>query len=154
MSTEQGIILKVTGERALVKVKRSSMCEGCNSSGACHSLGGANEMEAEALNLAEASEGDHVLLSMNPRSVLKIAFLVYLVPVIALVIGAIVGEKYASRYSFSPEFGAFFLAVIAFTVVMIPIKYIGNKMGTSDEYTPKIIKVIPPVPSNDSNAQC
>lgn len=154
MSTEQGVIIKVTGEKALVRVKRNTMCEGCNSKGACHSLGGGKEMEAEALNIADATEGDRVLLSINPNSVLKIAFLVYLIPVIALVTGALLGEKYASRFSLSPETGALLLAILAFTVIMIPIKYFGNKIGARDEYTPRIIKVIPSVSTGDGNAQC
>ena len=84
MSTEQGTVTKVSGDKAWVRTRRSSMCDGCKSQGVCHSLGGTENMEAEALNSAGAKDGDRVILKISSGALWKISFLFYMIPVIFL----------------------------------------------------------------------
>jgi sigma-E factor negative regulatory protein RseC len=142
MSREEGIIVRVTGERALVRINRSASCEGCQSAGACHILDGRNEMEAEAYNIAGAKEGDRVLLEINPSVAVKVAFIIYLLPVIALIAGAIVGQKLGPDYSLSADTSAILFGLSALVAVSIPIKILAKKLSRNKEYIPHIVQII------------
>jgi sigma-E factor negative regulatory protein RseC len=92
MLEEAGVVLRVEGELAIVKIKRSTMCDGCGSGGFCRALGGGLDMEVAARNEAGATVGDEVRVTMPPQTFLKASFLVYMVPVVALIVGALLGS--------------------------------------------------------------
>lgn len=81
--TGEGIVVKVYGDRATVRIKRESAC-----SGECHSCGGCTDKSfiAEAENKAGASEGDRVKLYLPTGKVYFYAFAVYMVPVLILML--------------------------------------------------------------------
>ncbi|NIS63146.1 MAG: hypothetical protein GTO13_21370 [Proteobacteria bacterium] len=91
MLEEIGVVLKVEGELAVVKTQRSSMCEGCHSGGFCKALGGDSDMEVAARNEAGAKVGDEVRVTIASKTFLTASFLVYMVPVTALILGALLG---------------------------------------------------------------
>ena len=143
MSTEAGVITKVTGEKAMVLVKRTSMCAGCGSRGSCNISDSKKEIEAEALNTAGGKEGDTVLLEIKSASLLKMSFLVYLFPVVALIGGAIAGMKTGDRYSQDIELFAMLVGIAAFAVSLILIKLVSGWMKNKNEYMPEIVKIFP-----------
>ena len=93
MLEEAGFVLRVEGELAIVKTKRSTMCDGCGSGGFCRALGGGSDMEVAARNEAGAKVGDEVRVTVPPKTFLKASFLVYMVPVAALIVGALLGSR-------------------------------------------------------------
>ena len=103
MTSEQGTIIKTNGNNAWVRVKRSTMCECCKSRSSCETLGGGGDMEAEALNTAGGKVGDRVLLRISSKSLLKISFIFYMTPVLALIIGAVIGNKIGEKLSLNPD---------------------------------------------------
>jgi len=139
---EEGIVTGASGDVARVKVRRSDACSGCGSQGVCHSLGGDVDMEVEAMNTAGGTVGDRVLLELPSSSVVKIAFLVYMIPVICLVAGAIAGTKLAPSLSLDPELTALGLAALGFAVAFLAVRRIGQAMGKKKEYRPEIVKVL------------
>ena len=139
---EEGIVTGTNGELAQVKVRRSEACSGCGSQGVCHSLGGDVDMEVEAMNTAGGGVGDRVQLELPSSSVVKIAFLVYMIPVICLVAGAIAGTKLAPSLSLDPELSALGLAVFGFAAAFLVVRKIGQAMGAKKEYRPEIVKVL------------
>ena len=92
---EVGVIMSIDGLTAKVSVRRKSACEGCTA-GTCKP--GEQSMEIEALNPIKAKVGQNVRVVMKPYSYLKGAIIVYGIPAIALVIGAILGKEFFSRY--------------------------------------------------------
>ena len=91
MLEEVGVVVRVEGELAIVKTKRSSMCDGCHSGGFCKALGGGSDMEVAARNEVGAQAGDEVRMTVASKTFLKASFLVYMVPVTALILGALLG---------------------------------------------------------------
>ncbi|TFH42184.1 MAG: hypothetical protein E4G96_03970, partial [Chrysiogenales bacterium] len=118
MSREEGIVTRTKGDRAWVRVSRSSMCDQCGSRNACHSLGGDREKEAEAFNTAGAAPGDRVMIAIPTGSLVGIAFLFYMPPVLALLAGAIGGMKLAPRLGMDPEIASLTAALVAFVVMV------------------------------------
>lgn len=88
---ETGLVIELKGSLALVRVKEGSGCEGCSGAGSCKAVSGERVLEAE--NSVGAKPGQRVLISIGSGAFLKASFLVYMVPIIFLFIGAYVGGK-------------------------------------------------------------
>jgi sigma-E factor negative regulatory protein RseC len=115
---EVGTIKSTDGLFAVVSVPRKNSCEGC-SLNICKP--DEQFMEIEALNAAKADVGQKVRVVMNSYSYMKSAGIVYGIPALALVLGAVAGKEIFSRYlpGFDPDiisamfgFGGFILAFI------------------------------------------
>jgi sigma-E factor negative regulatory protein RseC len=144
MLEEAGVIVRVEGELAIVKTKRSSMCDGCHSGGFCKALGGGSDMEVAARNEVGANVGDEVKVTVASKTFLKASFLVYMVPVAALILGALVGTKVgptlspgASSDLFPVVFGIVFL-VLSFVLMKLWSK--GSKGG--EQYCPVVSEIL------------
>jgi sigma-E factor negative regulatory protein RseC len=142
MSTEEGTVTKVAGDKAWVRTRRSSMCDGCKSHGVCHSLGGTENMEAEALNTAGAKEGDRVLLEIASGPLWKISFIFYILPVIFLISGVIAGMKLAKTYSLEPELSALLLGIMGCILSFFIIKLFAKHVRKNKDYMPEIVKIL------------
>lgn len=94
---EEGVVVETHGEFARVEAKRGKSCEGCAAKGACRP-GGDDSMIIEALNPIHARTGDRVSFELAPGALLKSTFLLYMMPVIFLVAGAVIGEGAARIY--------------------------------------------------------
>ncbi|MBU4053771.1 MAG: SoxR reducing system RseC family protein [Proteobacteria bacterium] len=140
MATEQGLVIKTLGAKAIVKTQKTEACDGCASRDSCSTQG--RDMEVEVINSLGAKEGDRVILQIETRYFLKATFLMYIFPIVCLIAGAFIGERVAiqnqgdpSGYSAGFGFG-FFLAAIFL------VKMKGNKMGEKDTYKPRITRIV------------
>ncbi len=144
MSTEEGTIIKVAGDKAWVRTRRSSMCEGCKSSGVCNSLGGGGDMETEAVNIIGGKVGDRVLLKISSKSLWKISFVLYMIPVIFLISGAMVGLKIGEKYfpSLEPELCSLLSSILACALSYLIVRIFAKQVRENKNYMPEIVKVI------------
>ena len=82
---ETGIVKSADGEFCTCVTKRKSACgENCAS---CKAACSSREHTFIAKNKACAKEGDTVIIEMATKDVLKTAFLVYILPLLAFLIG-------------------------------------------------------------------
>jgi sigma-E factor negative regulatory protein RseC len=139
---EVGIVKEVIGPKAFVTVQRQSGCDSCPGGSICKLAG--NEAEIEAVNEAKAKAGDTVRIAFKPYIYLKGTVFVYGIPSIMLIIGAIVGKEYLSRFlpNMDPDIvsaiGGFGLFAMSFLFMKVWMKrYEGKK-----EYMPVIIEVV------------
>ena len=142
MATETGVVTKLKFDDAWVTTTRTSACEGCAAKGSCRTLGGGKEMEVEAINTAGARVGDTVIIAFETSSLLKISFLLYIVPVFGMIAGAVIGLKLALVYHYDESiFSAIFAFLFFFSSIPI-IRLKGKKMAEKNEYRPKIIRIL------------
>jgi sigma-E factor negative regulatory protein RseC len=142
MSKEEGTITKVLENKAWVRVRRSPMCNACNCKSTCGTLGGGETMEAEAINTAGARVGDRVLLQVPSTALFKISFILYMIPVIFLIAGVILGMKLAGTYSLEPELGAFIMGIAGCGLASLIIMLFAGKVRKNKDYIPEVIKII------------
>lgn len=140
MSCEEGIVTRVADNRAWVRVTRSSMCEICKVKDSCSATSG--ETEAESLNAAGASVGDRVIISITPRSLLRVACLFYLVPTAGLLAGALAGGSLAQRWDMDPESASVLLAAGSFAIAFIIVNIIGTLIKKNVSHLPVITKIV------------
>jgi sigma-E factor negative regulatory protein RseC len=138
---EIGVIKSVDGAVAKVSVPKRSACEGCTV-GICKP--DEQSMEIEALNPLKAQAGQKVRVVMKPYTYLKGSLIVYGLPTLALIIGAVIGKELFSHYfkgidadiiSAISGFGLFVLSFIA-------IKLWSSRMEKRTDIRPIIEEII------------
>lgn len=84
--TGKGIVVKSYGNRAVVRIRKSSACgHDCGECRVCTNP----EFDTEVINEIGASEGDTVLIGAPAGQILFSAFLVYMLPIIGFFIVSI-----------------------------------------------------------------
>lgn len=79
--TGEGVVIETMGHMAKVRIEKKSACSGeCSSCGLCNNP----VYDIEAINNANAKAGDKVKLFMPTKKVVGVAFLVYMVPILAI----------------------------------------------------------------------
>ncbi len=118
------------------------MCEACASQGACKVLGGGKEMEVEAFNAAQAKPGDQVLLTLEDQSLIKLSFLVYMFPILALIAGAALGQKAGPLFSINKELASFGLGAVAFGLAFLIVRKKDKTLEQTGATIPKVARII------------
>lgn len=123
---QRATVLELNGKNAVISVRRSSMCEGCEKKGGCGSsctagelLGANKTMTVFASNEIGAEKGDIVEIESESRTVLGYAALIFLFPLVvcalAYSVGSMLGAgEMASMLGAGVGFAAAFLLIIAF----------------------------------------
>ena len=107
-------------------------------------------MVVEALNQAQSSVGDRVEISIEEGSVLKASVLVYLVPVVMLLIGAVIGKTLGARLAMDTDLAAFVVGAVVFAITLAIVRHRGRKLGEQAEYLPVITRILDKAQASDA----
>jgi len=141
MMEEIGTIIELKGKNiALVLCRKSSACQHCASMEMCH-VGDDNTSNViEAHNLIGAGVGDRVKLNVSTKTFLQSSFIVYIVPLVALLVGAIAGNLIGEQLHAGPDPNL--LAAIlgsAFMIGAFLVIKVGSRALPKEHYMPKIV---------------
>ncbi|MBW1833247.1 MAG: SoxR reducing system RseC family protein [Deltaproteobacteria bacterium] len=146
MATEEGIVTKmVYSSTAWVKCAKSAACESCSAKGFCDTMGGSgsnDDVEVKAINAVEAKVDDKVTISFETSSLLKVSFLVYMVPVLFLILGVIIGDKIAAIFNYDQSIFSVLVGFLFLFAAFFFIKTKGKELSKKDAYQPKIIRIL------------
>lgn len=93
MIQEIGSVVELKSKRiAVVMCEKSSACAHCASMEMCNAGKDNNSMLVEVHNALGAAIGDRVKLAVSTKHFLQSSFLLYIVPLIFLLVGALVGQ--------------------------------------------------------------
>jgi len=106
--------------------------------------GGGNQVEIDALNPLNANVGDRVILSIKPASLFKLTFLLYILPVIFLLFGAITGEKLSESLPYDASVVSALMGFLFFFISLFIVILTGRRLEKKDEYRPEIIRILQP----------
>jgi len=144
MMEETGTVVELKGpSTAVVLCQKGSFCEHCAAMDTCR-LGSDNlSMQVEAHNPLDAQVGDRVVLAVSSKSFLSSSFLVYIVPLIFLFVGALIGEYLGETVVtdlppqlLSALFGVAFLVGSFLTI------RVGSRALKRELYLPRIIRIL------------
>jgi sigma-E factor negative regulatory protein RseC len=93
---QEGVVLKNEGNFSRIHVAIHSSCEDC---GACQSP----ELEILAYNDSNAKVGQTVKFVINQNNMLKISFIMFVLPLVSIFIGAYLGYLLAPILLISPN---------------------------------------------------
>jgi len=155
MINERGVVEKIVHQKAVVKLQRSSGCDTCEARGSCHAEGD-KEMRVEVENELHAREGDSVEVSMPTRSVAKMALVVYLGPVVALIAGAFIGDAVGRSFQFDSPLAPVIGGAVLLAASLLALKGFDRFAQSRPEYHPHMTRILVtgpgavPPPSGDS----
>ena len=130
---EKGLVLEIAGETAKIEIKRTTTCKGCS---ICR-MGSSDTMIAEVENPGGAKGGDKVEMEVDTSSILKIAFIVYIFPIVGLIVGYLVGERITGSELVGICFGIGGL-ILSFRVIY----WYDKRMKRERRLRSKIIRII------------
>lgn len=133
---QEGIVLEIHGLVAKVKTSRHNDCENC---GACP---GNSALVLEARNMLGAKPGDRVLIEVQEVNMLKAAFIVYMLPLLAIFIGAVIGNLLAEKMGFSVVMFQAAGGFIFFVLSVLYIKLFDLSARNDVKMQPVITKVL------------
>jgi len=138
---EVGFITRIEGMIATVNVLEKSACEGC-SLGICKPK--EQSMEIEALNYVNANVGQKVRIVMKPYTYLKGSIIVYGIPAIALILGAVLGKEVFSTCfkKLDPDIVAAIFGFGIFALSFFIIKLWSSKLEKKGEAKPIIEEIL------------
>lgn len=106
---QEGLVTAVSEKTIWVEITRKSACG--SDCAKCGALCAKQVLTVEAENVAHAKAGDRVLLEMPPQKILTAAFLVYIIPLAALLLGYALSNRIIKNDMISALFGLVFMAV-------------------------------------------
>ncbi|NLA04736.1 MAG: SoxR reducing system RseC family protein [Firmicutes bacterium] len=113
-----GTVKEIKGENAIVHLRRHLSCENC---GRCGGILGAEDRRdhyVEVSNPLMAQKGQNVLIEIDDRRALFIAFLLYLVPLGGLVAGILLGFKLSGILGWG-NYRELFAAAVGFVLMAL-----------------------------------
>ncbi|MDY6986810.1 MAG: SoxR reducing system RseC family protein [Thermodesulfobacteriota bacterium] len=149
--TRTGVVTAVQGRTALVVTKEEAECESCSAKESCSTLGGsASNREVRARNTARAQVGDVVKISIQGSAFLKATFLVYMVPILALIAGTVLGYFLSKFLAGNKDLFVGIFGGLGLIGSFLWVRRKGNRLSPESEYLPEIIsrrsptKAVPP----------
>jgi len=143
MIEETGTVVDVNDEGVWVETIKSSACGSCAARNGCGqkllaSVGDGKRMVVNVVNPnnLQVNIQDQVLIGIEEGAFLKATLFVYLVPLVALFIGAYVAEY----FSFSEGY-IILSALLSLTISLIVVKYCSRTLFRSCKYQPVLVKV-------------
>ena len=90
--SETGEVIKILPDgKARIKIPKRSNCQGCGHKGFCDPFG-SEHMVLETENSLQAKKGQLVRVQFAPQSQGKAIAVLYLIPLLALILGAVAGN--------------------------------------------------------------
>lgn len=139
---EEGVVVAVAADGVWIETQRQSGCQSCSSRGGC----GVGIMQ-KALNRRQhkvrvqtdlpVQVGDHVRLLLPAAALVQASVLMYLLPLLGLIVGAVAGQLLLAT-----DGGAIGGAVVGFTAVLLLIARQQNGLSRSGRYAPRIERVL------------
>lgn len=146
MMEEIGTVVELKpGGTAMVLCQKGSACGHCSAADKCEMGKDSGERLVEARNDAGAGVGSQVKVGISSQTFLKSSFLVYIVPLIALVVCALIGSQIAGMLDkdLDPNLLSAALGIGGLVVSLLLIRGYNKKLER-ERYLPRILAVIDP----------
>ena len=136
MKTEQGLVIEVINNVAKIKVGRHNDCSNC---GACP---GNDSVIISANDKVGAKVGDRVLFEVKEVNVLRGAFIVFILPLIATFVGVLLGSLIGKYIGYNINVFRIIGGIFTFLLSLIFIKLFDRATTASGKSQPLIIRIL------------
>lgn len=130
------VVKRLDEEKVLVKARKHTACKNCGGCGGAKKQNASNEDVVEARDPLGVSPGTEITLETESKKILLSAFLVYLLPVLALIIGLVAGIELAVAIGMpgNPDLWGLFSGLFLMTVIFLLLRMIDNKAKKSEKF--------------------
>ncbi|MBW1998781.1 MAG: SoxR reducing system RseC family protein [Deltaproteobacteria bacterium] len=143
MALEEGVVCRLHRDGwAEVITERKDACSRCSAAHSCRLAGSGATMITKALNRAGAGVHDRVAISLKRHSLLKTAGIVYMIPVICFLLGAIAGVGLTKRLDMGIDTGAVLFGLAGLGLGFLIVILISRSVSHPESLTPIIVRII------------
>ena len=146
MIEERGEVVRVEGSQAWVETQRRSACDHCGSTDSC-GTGTLSKVLGRRSNLIRVSDalgcgpGDRVVLGVDEAALLRSSFVVYGVPLIMMMLGAVVGRgSLAGMAGLTPDTGAMMAGLFGLMAGFWWARGFSGRVAGDSRYQPVILR--------------
>lgn len=146
MITENAIIVSIENNQTWIETQRKSACGQCSANKGCGTsvlskVIGNKLSKMKAINNINAEVGDEVIVGLNESSLLKGAFIIYMLPLLFLFLFSFLGQFVAQYFGVeNNELTIIAFAVMGFLFGMKKVKNFSTSIEQNDNYQPVILK--------------
>ena len=146
MITENAIVVSIDNNQTWIETQRKSACGQCSANKGCGTsvlskVIGNKLSKIKAINNINAQVGDEVVIGLNEHSMLKGAFVVYMLPLILLFLFSFVGQLVSDNLAIqNNEVLVILFAVTGFYLGMKKVKSFSSSIAKNEKYQPVILK--------------
>ncbi len=137
---EKGKVLGIRDGEATIELAETEHCRSCN---ICSSLGERKKREMRIEAVEGLEEGQEVTIEIESKAVLKAGFLVFIMPLLMFIVGALIAEKVFGLLGvgIGKDAGAFLLGFL-FLIVTFAIVYFADKRARKKrKLEPRIVEI-------------
>ena len=133
--TGKGVVLSLDGNRAKIRVTIDTECMECPSKSHCHG-GGLREREIVVINDYGARVSDTVVFDADTGNMILSAALIWILPLISMIVGYIVADRFAEGAW--PIIAAFAFLAASFLV----LKLVDTAVTGGRAFYPRVSRVL------------
>jgi sigma-E factor negative regulatory protein RseC len=140
---EKAKVIKKEDGQSLVQIIRVSACSHCDEK--CMLAEDSHDMEEMEVLVNDpigAEVGSMVELEMGTKPILFSAFVVYLVPLIAIIAGYFVGSSWLSIFINNGEIAGIIGSISSFFLSFLILRAFDKKAGSKSYFHPEITRVV------------
>ncbi|MBN2223484.1 MAG: SoxR reducing system RseC family protein [Deltaproteobacteria bacterium] len=142
MIIEIGKVIEIKDGGAVVLVSRSAACAGCASKNACHAFGSKSEARIIVDNPIGAVIDDTVEIGVREGGLVAASFIVYILPVAALFVGAGLGTWIAGMIGIPVGGISAFMGLLFLGVGFVAIRLMDPYLKKKNTLMPRIIRIV------------
>lgn len=141
MVSEQGVVEQVVAGKAQIRIERSGACATCGSRDLCD-LGDDKAMRVQVTDTLQVQEGDRVELTVGVGRFLGLSALIYLLPVAALVAGAMLAGSWAGSLGMARTPTSMIGGFGAMAAVFFALRSLDKRTRKEGRFQPQMTRII------------
>jgi sigma-E factor negative regulatory protein RseC len=139
---EEGIVESISQGKAVVRIQKGGQCASCSSREGCGVSGG-GDMQIDVANELGAKVGDRVEISLPSRSLMKLAFLIYFLPVLALILGAYLGDLIGNQVLHTDsDIVPVVCGGMAMATAFLGLRLLDRRLHATSDYRPRMTRIL------------
>lgn len=146
MITESAIVVLIENNHTWIETQRKSACGQCSANKGCGTsvlskVLGNKLSKMKAINNIDAKVGDEVVVGLNESSLLKGAFIIYMLPLLFLFVFSFLGQLISLNLNVeNNEVVVISFAVLGFYLGLRKVRLFSKSVEKNESYQPVILK--------------
>ena len=143
--TETGEVVKVFNRTVEIRVIPTENCGACGVKDSCHTAPRiSTERLVTALDPFGLKIGQRVKINLEPKNLLKASFIVFVLPLLGLLLGAFAGSfvTRTAGYRDYLELGAVIGGFAGIGISVLGLRSYNKKLEKADKYYPAVIEIM------------
>lgn len=144
MIEETAHVVSVEGDNAWVETERRSSCGSCSAkgcgTGALSKVLGAKKQQMKVQNPVGAKAGDTVVLGIEEGVLLQGSIMVYILPLVLMLAGGLLGESLAPQWGSGPEGPSLLFGLLGLFAGFYWLRVYNRRCADNPKFTAVILR--------------